>query len=484
MELYFSQYFGVDPQLVRDYGAFDISVVSDLPLFVDPFLLFNSEKDEYKKLHESIIQYLVFLRDKAEPDLDPGLVANWYRFKEVKQNWLGFTIFGNGGHGLSRKFGSAMHESLGNIVPDFGNEKITRGRHLEKLCLIRPGVGRDGISDFTTNLIKDYLCEYSQSFAREHLSAEQCAEFRVARACFNYDTESWQTRTYYLPRLRDDYVLLTPEDILTRDDTWISHSDMLKQFIHLPDALPNQQLRDLVNHYFRRQLGEQPTKKEIDQAAQKTVQEFPELIDYYIKRREDEGDQARSLSQDKVDDTREVLVEQLKKAIRHIEATTDFYDKPWTSFDEVLDRALAFKHYVENCDGYKLINRAGRPFSREEEVHLFFGLIWCKSEFDVNREPNNGRGPVDFKVSYGSGDSSLIEFKLASNTSLKRNLENQLPIYQAANRTNFGVKVLICYTEADQRRVFHILSQLKLTGEKTIVVIDARNDNKPSASKA
>lgn len=484
MELYFSQYFGVDPQLVRDYGAFDISVVSDLPLFIDPFLLFNSEKDEYKKLHESIIEYLVFLRDKAEPDLDPGLVANWYRFKEVKQNWLGFTLFGNEGHGLSRKFGSAMHESLGKIVPDFGNEKITKGRHLEKLCLIRPGVGRDGISDFTTNLIKDYLCEYSQRFAREHLSAEQCAEFRVARACFNYDTESWQTRTYYLPRLRDDYVLLTPEDILTRDDTWISHSDMLKQFMHLPDALPNQQLRDLVNHYFRRQLGEQPTKKEIDQAAQKTVQEFPELIDYYIKRREDAGDQARSLSQDKVDDTREVLVEQLKKAIRHIEATTDFYDKPWTSFDEVLDRALAFKHYVENCDGYKLINRAGRPFSREEEVHLFFGLIWCKSEFDVNREPNNGRGPVDFKVSYGSGDSSLIEFKLASNTSLKRNLENQLPIYQAANRTNFAVKVLICYTEADHRRVFHILSQLKLTGEKTIVVIDARNDNKPSASKA
>lgn len=484
MELYFSQYYGVEPQIMRDYGAFDISVVSDLPLFVDPFLLFNSEKDEYRQLHDSIIDYLVFLREKASPDLESGLVANWYRFKEVKQNWFGFTLFGNGGHGLSRKFGSALHDSLGSILVNFGNEDITRGKHLEKLCLIRPGVGRDGISDFTTNLIKGYLCEYTQAFAREHLSADQCANFRVSRARFNYTTESWETGTYYLPRLRDDYVLLTPEDILTRDEPWISHGDMLKQFTHLPDALPNQQLRDSVNNYFRQQLGKRPTRKELDEAAQKTIQEFPELIDYYIKTREDDGDRAQAVSNEKVEDTREVLVEQLKKAIRHIEATTDFYDRPWTSFDEALDRALAFKHYVENCDGYRVINRAGRPFSREDEVQLFFGLIWCKSEFDVNREPNNGRGPVDFKVSYGSGDSSLIEFKLASNTSLKRNLQNQLPIYQAANRTNFAVKVIICYTQQDEQRVAKILGELKLTNEKTLVVIDSRNDNKPSASKA
>ena len=31
-------------------GALDISVVSDLPLFVDPFLLFNSENAEYQAL--------------------------------------------------------------------------------------------------------------------------------------------------------------------------------------------------------------------------------------------------------------------------------------------------------------------------------------------------------------------------------------------------------------------------------------------------
>jgi hypothetical protein len=150
----------------------------------------------------------------------------------------------------------------------------------------------------------------------------------------------------------------------------------------------------------------------------------------------------------------------------------------------VLERVHAFKHYVEHQDGYKLINRAGRPFAQESEVHIYFGLMWFGSVFDVNREPNNGRGPVDFKVSFGAGDKALIEFKLASNTQLERNLKNQVAIYEKANRTRQSVKVIICYTAADQRKVARILRKLRLSEEASIVVIDARSDNKPSASKA
>lgn len=42
LDLSCSQYFEVDPDVLEAYGAFDISVVSGLPLFVDPFLLFNN----------------------------------------------------------------------------------------------------------------------------------------------------------------------------------------------------------------------------------------------------------------------------------------------------------------------------------------------------------------------------------------------------------------------------------------------------------
>lgn len=115
---------------------------------------------------------------------------------------------------------------------------------------------------------------------------------------------------------------------------------------------------------------------------------------------------------------------------------------------------------------------------------MFFGLIWYRTEFDVNREVNNGRGPVDFKVSAGSVDKTLIEFKLGSNTGLKRNLEKQVAIYEAANRTRSSVKVIVCYTERDEKRVRDILQSVGLGGEESIVLIDARGDNKPPASKA
>src|SRR5665647_3735212 len=125
MDLYFSEYFEVDPDLLEKHGAFDISVASDLPLFIDPFLLFHSDRPEYEALHQDIVKYLIFLRDKAARDLDPALIGSWYRFKEVKQNWLGFTVLGNGGSGLGADFARSLHSSLGSILSSLGDEQIT-----------------------------------------------------------------------------------------------------------------------------------------------------------------------------------------------------------------------------------------------------------------------------------------------------------------------------------------------------------------------
>ena len=41
IQVYFSDFFRVDREVIEAYGAVDISLINDLPLFVDPFLLFN-----------------------------------------------------------------------------------------------------------------------------------------------------------------------------------------------------------------------------------------------------------------------------------------------------------------------------------------------------------------------------------------------------------------------------------------------------------
>src|SRR5712691_2427393 len=111
-------------------------------------------------------------------------------------------------------------------------------------------------------------------------------------------------------------------------------------------------------------------------------------------------------------------------------------------------------------------------------------MTWFASESDVTREANDGRGPVDFKVSMGSKDKTLVEFKLASNSQLKRNLKGQTPVYQKASDAKRTIKVIVYFTAAEKRRVDGILRELKLTDDSDIVLVDARKDNKPSGSKA
>lgn len=181
--IYFSDVFEVDEQVVDDYGAFNVALVNDLPLFVDPFLLFDSEGNKYKKLHDGIIEYLVFLKERAlEGELSIGDASQWLLFKEVKQNWLGFSKVGNGGTGLGPNFARSLAANLRRVFRDFGRESATASSHLEKLGLLSNGVGRDHLSDFTTNLIKGFLLEYTQEFATKQLRTEFVRRFRVDKS--------------------------------------------------------------------------------------------------------------------------------------------------------------------------------------------------------------------------------------------------------------------------------------------------------------
>src|SRR5262249_2908532 len=143
IELYFSDAFKVNPRVIEGYGAFNISLVADLPLFVDPFLIFNSRRPVYRTLHKEIVKYLQFLYANAPSQkLDAGLIAAWYRFPEIEQNWLGFSATGNHGRGLGSKFAGALHENLGVLFAGLNEAHITKDVHLEKLCLVSERVGK------------------------------------------------------------------------------------------------------------------------------------------------------------------------------------------------------------------------------------------------------------------------------------------------------------------------------------------------------
>ena len=80
LKIYFSDFFDVDEDIIESYGAVNISLINDMPLFEDPFLLFNSEKPEYQQIHTEIIRYLLFLQQQAgNYDTPPkGMLSSCY----------------------------------------------------------------------------------------------------------------------------------------------------------------------------------------------------------------------------------------------------------------------------------------------------------------------------------------------------------------------------------------------------------------------
>jgi hypothetical protein len=379
--------------------------------------------------------------------LNTGLLQAWFYFREVKQNWFGFTWAGNSGRGLGYDFAVALHRNLGRLFTSFGSETITKGTHLEKLTLIKSGVGRDTISDFTTNLIKGYLLEYTQSFASQHIKKELTKAISVNRVRFNYSTETWETGHYILPIHDGDYVLLTPKDILTKDDTWINRNDFLCNFYQIPEAMPNEQLREQINNYLVSSLPKEPTRKEMDRATTEVILRFPILLDYYIRTKEETGNLAAARSIEKVSDSKALYVQQYGELIRFLAGNTRFYTIAGNTASEAYERIIYLKDVIENGPGWRAFYRRGQPIRNEEDLRIFYRLTWFATPSDVSQEVNDGRGPADFKISRGSGDKTIVEFKLASNPQLKRNLQHQLEIYKKSSGAKSGYKVIL-YTTA------------------------------------
>ncbi|MDL5366086.1 hypothetical protein QSH18_10760 [Xanthomonas sp. NCPPB 2654] len=485
MKVYFSDYFSVSPKALKEYGAFNVSLINDLPLFIDPFLLFNSEKKEYRDLHDAIIKYIRFLRGlSGDGKISEGHIKHLFTFKEVKQNWLGYSMVGNSGSGLGAKFAIAMNENLSTIFSNFGDEKITKGSHLEKLCLIKDGVGKDAISDFTTNLIKSYLCEYTQTFAEKHLASNRIKAVDVSHAKFNYDLRRWMPKRYKLPYIDGDYVLLTPKDILTKDEAWINRHDIVSDFEDVLNAVPNDVLRAQINDYFLRQIPDNAKKKDMNEAAIRAVRAFPQIIDYYIRYKEDNGDKAVAVSEEKLKETESQFISQVSNLIEKLVEDDNFYKTPTDTFEETSRRVQFLKQVIEKNDGYKIFYIKGKPVQREVDLQLMFRLTWFASSDDVNAEVNNGRGPVDYKISRGSKDATLVEFKLASNSKLKQNLAKQVEVYKDANQTKKSIKVVLHFTDEEYSKIKKMMKELKIKEGNDFVLIDASRTNKPSGSNA
>ena len=73
---------------------------------------------------------------------------------------------------------------------------------------------------------------------------------------------------------------------------WINQTDLLGRFHDICVSLPDDSLRTQVNEHFYNQINRRTTEKEKRAAAMRTIEQFHELLDYYIRWKEEHGSEA------------------------------------------------------------------------------------------------------------------------------------------------------------------------------------------------
>ena len=328
----------------------------------------------------------------------------------------------------------------------------------------------------------------------------------VDKAEFNYDTECFVSKEYYLPYIinekgKIEYVLLTPNDILRSDEQAINRKDFLDNYKEVRNSIDNDTLRVQVDNYLKKaiadyhdkckKLNKEPKETEEEKIEKNSFEEFArkhkEIYDYYIKIKEMQKEEISSIVKAEISEQVKKFIENKDSIVKIIDELYEKDAKNNNSLAESVSRVKFLKDVFENKGGYKLFYKSRKDkimYSSEKELQILFKFVWRATFYKLDAETDNGDGPADFVVSYGANDSTVIEFKLASNKKLKHIFE-QVKAYEKANNTNQKVIVLFYFNDKEYNRAMKIINDNKKTNEidKTIFLIDCRNRESASNRK-
>ncbi len=293
----------------------------------------------------------------------------------------------------------------------------------------------------------------------------------------------WVPGTFDLPYVGGDYVILTPADMLTKDEVWINRTDMIRDYPEIAAAVPNDQLRAQINNYFQTALADilrrdeerknaqkrrrsvggrrsrarqpEPTRKQLDEAARSTYAEYPGLMDIFVRFKEDTGDQAEELASERVRASEKLYISQVRSLSKSLAESTCFYDFDGSDASVTGSRLQQLKVAVEQNDGWKAFYTDDGPISREADLRVILRLIWVGTP---DPQIKGNLVPGNYRV------SSLVLFKLATS----RGLGDALASLKVEATLKAAV---VCFSRREVLEVRALLRQLKIAeGERGFII--------------
>lgn len=465
-------------QCVGDEEWFNPILSQDTQLFIDPFAVFKSKDELYKDSYSEMMYFfqkafeLIAHAGGIKKNLSYKKAESMLIFPEVNEICLGYSKTRRGSG-----TGPLWAKSLANNINTVISNGVTHISHFEELGIFCEGIGPDRLSDMTSNLLKRRFITYTQRIC--NLQEITMEKKRVQNAYFDYEYMRWCDGEYLLPvnpYKGNSPVILIPKDFL----------NMLPE-INSEDFSNTMDLAERLRNDFNYEIDKNLDKEKIAEIAMDHYDLVKEYIDIVEKR------EANTFG------------ELMKKTLRYIwyELSKDIAANNRFLFGDITDdtdffeKVFGFAHYykefVELRSGYKLLWNETKTTPRsEEDVQLLFkGILdeHCRANnIDFTREVNQGMGPVDFRFSNGYQNRVLLEAKLAKNSKFWNGLKKQLPQYMRIDSCKLGIFLVEAFTDNDIKRVNDI-QDIAWDTEKTygvkikVIVVDARLDNKESASK-
>lgn len=203
----------------------------DIPLYVDPFLLWKINSQQDNSLHTSIVNLFNQLGNnflKGKEDESRNILIELSECDEVG---LGNSKTRNG-----KKIGVKTANEILTLFKSIPQLHKQGFQHFEEIQLLVDNVSKDRISDISCSLIKSFLIDYTIDQCQKlNIPLEKCSI-----PIYDYKTFKFKTEETYLPLNPENRqpIILTPKRWL-KYVPWINYDD----FFH------NYYIKDVEKHY-------------------------------------------------------------------------------------------------------------------------------------------------------------------------------------------------------------------------------------------
>ena len=283
-------------------------LVGDIPLCIDPFLLYKSRDPELRLLHDKLIKHFQEGMNTLETGDQAG-AEHILTFPEVSEVGLGYGSKDTAGSGLGTILRRLLIDTL-KASPAIMRRGI---RHVEEMQLISPGIGPDRIGDIASNILKEYLIRYTQRQSDIH-SLPLASDVPISHI-YDPDEQTWHDGYFDLPvnPVTKSPVLLVPRRIV-RQLPWINYDNFVKTEFRA---------------YLAAKAGSVRRKEASVGKGEVTATSRTEttIIDRYVKERERQAGDALPFMPPVNDDTRttgETLISRLKQTPVGRQAAHDY----------------------------------------------------------------------------------------------------------------------------------------------------------------